>query len=522
MKNSIIFFLSVVIPIIIITFVLRDSYIQNTVLEDLKEEYSEPYEETVNHSLHAELQKDFSNAHEVTAACISCHNQRGEELLNSPHFTWEREAYIEGRGVTYIGKTNVINNFCTGIFSNEQSCNRCHAGYGWSDKSFDFDNQYNVDCLVCHDNTGTYEKMRGGAGYPEPGLDLSIIAQSAGRPKKANCGYCHFHGGGGNNVKHGDLEMALLTAPKEVDVHMGIDGANIHCVDCHTAENHEMLGKYYGTSSENNQRATCEQCHTNTPHTIAKLNEHVIKVACQTCHIPQYAKVNATKMRWDWSTATEKREDLPFEILDSLGNILYTSIKGDFDWEVNAIPDYIWFNGEADHHMISDKLDTDNTPLKINTLKGSALDDNSRIIPVKIHTGKQPYDTEYLTLLQAKLWGPHPGVGALWVDLDWDEALKNGMEYLGRPFSGNWDFIETAMYLPVNHMVSPSEEALQCEDCHTRNDGRLKNISGTYIPGQTTISSVDYFGRLVIIISFIGAMAHALFRIVSYKKRQTN
>ena len=54
--------------------------------------------------------------------------------------------------------------------------------------------------------------------------------------------------------------------------------------------------------------ATCQSCHGQTPHKAgsqaAKLNQHTDKVACQTCHIPQFARGGvATKMNWDWSTA---------------------------------------------------------------------------------------------------------------------------------------------------------------------------------------------------------------------------
>ena len=39
-------------------------------------------------------------------------------------------------------------------------------------------------------------------------VDLRLAAVSVGRPTITNCGSCHFYGGGGNNVKHGDLEEA--------------------------------------------------------------------------------------------------------------------------------------------------------------------------------------------------------------------------------------------------------------------------------------------------------------------------
>jgi octaheme c-type cytochrome (tetrathionate reductase family) len=524
MKNILTFFLSAIVPLVIISVVLRDARTDNLLLNELREQYPIVHIAPVDHSKHEALQREFHNPHEITATCLSCHTERGKELLESFHFTWEREAYIPGKGVTYLGKKNLLNNFCTGILSNEASCNRCHAGYGWSEKGFDFTNQYNVDCLVCHDQTGLYDKARGGGGYPEPNPDgnyFQTIVQNVGRPTKENCGYCHFHGGGGNNVKHGDLEMALLNTSRQVDVHMGLDGANMQCVDCHTTTNHQMKGRYYGVSSENTNRVTCEQCHTATPHLDHKLNEHVVKIACQTCHIPVYAKVNATKTYWDWSTAAQQfTGDEPIALYDSLGNPIYMPIKGDFHWETNAVPEYLWFNGTADHHLPTDKIDLEKLPVKINTLFGSYHDPESRIIPVKVHRGKQPYDSEHLTLLQAKLWDAQEGQGALWIDLDWEAALHAGMEYLERPFSGQWDFVETAMYLPVNHMVSPADQALSCADCHTRVDSRISAIDGAYIPGASRNAALDYFGIFIILSSLAGVTIHAILRFFLHKKHQ--
>lgn len=518
MKNIVTFFLSVIVPLVIITLVLRDNQKENTLLAGLKEEFANPYIPSVDHSKHDVLQRDFDNPHEITATCLSCHTERGAEVLGNAHWNWEREAYIEGRGVTYLGKKNLINNFCTGIASNEGTCNRCHIGYGWKDETFDFTNQNNIDCLICHDNTGLYDKARGGAGYPVPGLDFQTIVQNVGRPMNENCGYCHFHSAGGNGVKHGDLEMGMLGASREVDVHMGVDGGNLLCVDCHSASNHQMLGRYYGVASDSEQRVTCERCHTSFPHTDHKLNEHTVKVACQTCHIPIYAKVNATKMYWDWSTATRREEGLPYQVLDSLGNELYTSIKGDFNWAQNAEPEYYWFNGTADHHLLTDKIDLDELPLHINTLFGSYSDDDSRIYPMKVHRGKQPYDTEHMTIIQPKLWDAEANQGALWIDLDWEAALRTGMEYVNMPYSGKYDFIETEMFLPLSHMVSPSDQALSCDACHTRQDGRLAGIEGAYIPAQSNHAAIDYFGIFLLIMSLGGVLTHAIARYVIYRR----
>lgn len=523
MKNIFTFFLSVIVPLFIIIAVLSGAKKENLFLEDLRGQYPATHVPGSDHSKFEILQQEFDNPHEITAACLSCHTERGTELLESFHFTWEREEYIPGKGVTYLGKKNMINNFCTGILSNEASCNRCHAGYGWDEKDFDFSNQYNVDCLVCHDQTGMYEKARGGGGYPEVNPDnnhFMTIIQNVGLPTRENCGYCHFHGGGGNNVKHGDLEMALLNTTREVDVHMGVDGGNMNCVDCHLTTNHKLTGKYYGVSSENKDRVTCEQCHTSTPHIDNKLNEHVVKVACQTCHIPVYAKVNATKSRWDWSTAAPKfTGEEAIELYDSLGNATYLPIKGDFTWQVDVEPEYFWFNGTADHHLATDKIDPDKLPLEINTLFGSFHDKGSRIIPSKVHRGKQPYDIHNMVLLQAKLWDAEKGKGALWIDLDWEAALTAGMEYLDRPYSGEWDFVETEMFLPVNHMVSPAADALSCNDCHTRINSRMASIEGAYIPGSSRNAGIDYFGIFIILASVAGVSFHALLRYLSSRRR---
>jgi octaheme c-type cytochrome (tetrathionate reductase family) len=521
--SAITFFLAIIAPLLIVTVVLRQPEPDSSRLEDLRSKYPTEHIQGSDHSKMEVLQQDFSNPHEITAACLSCHTERGHEFLQSPHFSWERESYIPGRGVTYLGKKNLLNNFCTGVQSNEGSCMKCHAGFGWSSKDFDFDNPNNIDCIVCHDNTGTYQKASGMAGYPVMGADgpdFQAILGSMGRPRSENCGNCHFTGGGGNNVKHGDLELALLTAGRDVDVHMGVDGSNMDCVDCHSAENHRMKGRYYGVSSSAEGRLSCEECHTGLPHSNSILNEHSIKVACQTCHIPVYAKVNPTKMYWDWSTATRKKDGKGYEITDSAGNILYVSMKGDFLWEKDVTPEYVWFNGTADHHLLSDKIDPKQGILKINTLNGSYRDPNSKIIPVKVHRGRQPYDTKNLTIIQAKLWDKKAGKGALWVDLDWQSSLQAGMTYVNLPYSGEYDFIPTEMYLPVNHMVSPANEAVGCTECHTREGGRLAAMNDFYMPGRDRNEDLDMLGRWMLILSFAGVSVHSLIRIVAASRRK--
>jgi len=209
-------------------------------------------------------------------------------------------------------------------------------------------------------------------------VNLTKVAQSVGNPGKFNCGSCHFMSGGGNNVKHGDLEMAQLACDRNVDVHMAANGMDMSCVTCHTAENHQVKGRLYSVSSTNSNRATCEQCHTNTPHFDEMLNRHTAKVSCQACHIPTYAKVNPTKMSWKWSDAGELRDGEPYDEFNSDSTQEYLSIKGTFTWAKNVKPDYIWFNGTADHYLLGDTIKS--IPVQMNTLFGSHDNKESKIL----------------------------------------------------------------------------------------------------------------------------------------------
>ncbi len=482
-------------------------------LTKLKEKYSKKEKPIVDHSKFAILQQKFPSAQAATKACETCHNKAAEQVMASNHWNWEREEYVKGRGVIYLGKRNAINNFCIGTKGNEESCAKCHIGYGMTSSGKVYTDSLNIDCLVCHDNTETYVKAPEKAGYPAATLDLNKIAQSVGKPKNSNCGVCHFYGGGGNNVKHGDLESALFDATKDLDVHMAVDGMNLQCIDCHTTEHHNISGKVYSLSSMSHNRNTCEQCHTSTPHDDEILNEHTLKVACQTCHIPTYAKANATKMYWDWSTAGRLKNGQPYSEEDSMGNHSYLSIKGSFIWEKNVTPDYIWFNGTASHYLEGDIIQDTTKPLILNPLHGSYADDESKIIPVKIHLAKQPFDPVNKILIIPKLFAENKGEGAFWKDFDWQTAAKIGMEESHLPYSGKISFIKTEMLWPVNHMVAPKENSLQCNSCHTRENSRLAGLNDFYMPGRDYSKIIEEGGIWTIIITLIGVFIHGSGRI---------
>ncbi len=112
----------------------------------------------------AYFKEPFRDGPSVTRACLECHQTAAAELMRSAHWTWlGDEVRRPGQAPVPVGKKNLINNFCIAAQGNGPGCMKCHAGYGWKDDTFDFRSRQNVDCLVCHDRTGSYAKGAGGA-----------------------------------------------------------------------------------------------------------------------------------------------------------------------------------------------------------------------------------------------------------------------------------------------------------------------------------------------------------------------
>jgi octaheme c-type cytochrome (tetrathionate reductase family) len=498
------------------------------------------YQSTADHSRFKELQKTFKSGPEVTAACLICHTEAAKQLQKTKHWTWD---VVNTQTRQQLGKRRLINNYCTSTLSNEKDCMACHAGYGWADGSFDMTKQENVDCLVCHDTSGTYRKLPGYAGHPvykdvefPPGsgkivkaVDLTKVAQGVGRTSRQTCGACHFYGGGADGAKHGDLDSAMKNPGKYLDVHMDKAGLNFSCDTCHEASGHVILGSRYsleaaptgpaqvrGTHAA--QSSSCQSCHGNRPHPAkdAKLNEHTDKLACQTCHIPEFARDNVgTELYWDWSTATKLGPDgKPYQVKDPAGRRAFDSKRGSFVWDSYVTPQYRWFNGSFVYKGVGDKIDPSRTTV-INQPGGSPNDPESRIWPFKSHRGNQPYDKVNLVLAVSHNGGEDDA--ALWRNFDWQKALTAGMEKAGLPYSGQYGFAQTEMLWPITHMVAPKDDALKCEQCHAQ-EGRLAGIEGIYLPGRDRLPLLDLAGWLLASLTLLGVLVHGGLRIYTSRK----
>ena len=496
---------------------------------------------TADHSKFKQLEGPFATGPDVTKACLECHTEASKQVHRTKHWTWE---FLNPDNNQRLGKKNVINNFCISVPSNYGFCVTCHVGYGWKDANFDFGSEANVDCLVCHDTTGSYKKIPGRAGHPAyeemevpPGsgkkvkpANLVKIAQNVGKTSRDTCGACHFFGGGGDGVKHGDMDSSLAAPDKELDVHMDATGLDFTCGTCHQTSAHDVPGSRYAPVAADREGAhirgkadktnptTCPACHGNAPHKDeARLNTHARKIACQTCHIPTIARGGVpTKMSWDWSTAGQKGPDgKPLIKKDKKGHVIYDAKKGDFVLAENVVPEYQWFNGKVNYTLLGDKVSKSDGITRINWFEGGAEDGKSMIWPVKVFRGSQPYDPVNQTLVTPHTAGDDDT--SYWKNFGWEKAIAAGMASVGAPFSGKVDFVKTEMVWPITHMVAPKEKAVRCNECHTQG-GRLEKVGGIYIPGRDHLRWLDLIGFAVAGLALLGVLGHGALRYFAKRK----
>ncbi|MGB5490577.1 MAG: tetrathionate reductase family octaheme c-type cytochrome [Woeseiaceae bacterium] len=458
----------------------------------------------------AQLHKGYftEHAYEGTKSCLNCHGKIADDVITTGHFKWEGvSSNIENFEGGIHGKKDIINNFCIAIPSNEGRCTQCHIGYDYKDATYDFSNPDSVDCLVCHDQTGTYSKAPTTAGLPAAGVDLSLVAQSvaenSGMPTIDNCIDCHALAGGGDNVKHGDLSLSLADTTRDFDVHMGTDGGNLECVACHQVKrdtdgnllSHGIGGMPYHSVDEGVMKQ-CDDCHGDrfnihigtTVEPVIALAGHD-KLACQVCHIPAFARNTSTKVEWYWEDAGQNIDPIPVD--PATGRPTYDKKKGTFVWANDVRPTLRFFNGKYSKFLIGDNDTYSTLPAMLAEPQGDYTDTDAMIYPFKKMIGNQPADAVNQTMLVPHLFGMAGGPNPYWGVFDWNLALVDGATITGQPYSGSFEFVDTEMYLSVNHEVAPKEQAYgmdgACGDCHldTQIDWAALGWSGDPAAGGT-------------------------------------
>ena len=398
----------------------------------------------------------FETVQQVTEECLLCHEDSGTEILASNHWNWFTSNLSPStKSENLNGKHIPINNFCFAVSDSSNQCTTCHLPFSGMDESFEFNAAENIDCLVCHDQTVTYKRSPFGTGLPEQEMDLLAIAQSVGKPKSENCGTCHFGGSGGVLMRSVAMDKSLLNPTEEIDYHLG--GLGLGCGDCHETKSHSISGE---------SKAACEDCHDSEPHKKELLNQHSSAIACQTCHIPTYARSEAAITFWDWSKAGEERDSIE----NAFGEKTYYKSKGELVWAKNIRPEYYWNNGTDDYFELGEKNEKAKM-LDLNKPAGKISDANSKISPYKVVKVKQPYDPVNKYLIVPKLYG-EDGYSTI---NNWINASEKGMKIVNLDFSGSVDFIEAKMDWPINHMVMSADNALKCTSCHGKGGEGILN-----------------------------------------------
>jgi hypothetical protein len=227
-----------------------------------------------------------------------------------------------------------------------------------------------------------------------------------------------------------------------------------------------------------------------------------------------------TKLSWDWSTAGKLRDGKPYTIEEEFDGVeahSYMSIKGDFTWGRNVVPEYRWYKGELKQMTLDDEFDPATAPIDINPPTGNYHDTDARIWPFKIHRGKQPYDTVNNRILPIKLYG-RKGSGALWTEYDWGKALQAAADLNEKEYSGDYGFIRTNGFWPIKHMVAPKEQAVDCNECHSR-QGRLTEVTDFYLVGRDSNPFIEAFGLVAVMGGLFGVAGHGSIRYLAARRR---
>lgn len=254
-----------------------------------------------------------------------------------------------------------------------EGCGQCHIGGQYQAPLGEMMPMYKttqvekdaIDCLICHAaayDMNEKQVVVDGNGLKRWEQDRSMrAALSVTTPSAQSCLRCHQHNFGGDiYIDEGDpsyMESLRNTGdnrPRVLhpgskrgtpyspawDVHAA---AGVSCIECHTTQGHYIAKGTHSTTIMANDlpeaEVACENCHGAKPHaedsaTARYLNQHVERIACQTCHIPSLHDDNVT-MR-DFGNA---------EFEEHPGIYIYSDIVKE------SLPgsgiEYRWWNGDA-------------------------------------------------------------------------------------------------------------------------------------------------------------------------------
>ena len=404
------------------------------------------------------------------STCLACHRQQAVSMFGAVHYQWTGATPNVPNIPGDAGKDDLgFNTYCGSVETSRHiACYSCHAGAGLAPNQTMSETQLsNIDCMTCHqeqyrrtpappfenltftDYNGTVhtwrlpvEDAQGNFQYviDETRMPVSAVvaAQTVHTPTRGTCLSCHAYAAGSDCGKRGDLSAGMVNPPVAVDVHMSPQGANLTCQACHPFTSHRVLGR--GLDIRENdvpQRLTCTSpgCHSSTPHNITEVNNHTSRVACQACHIPEYAKLTTTEMERNWTT--------PFWFPGMFSN--QGGYKPEEIRQGNVTPTYSWFNGTS-YVYVRGQV----PPLRPDGMYEFAAPYGSvnegQIVPMKEHTSNSAMLDSTHQMIPFSTF-------TFFVTGDFSRAVQAGQDYFG--MTGNWSRVNVHTYQTINHQVEP-------------------------------------------------------------------
>jgi len=422
--------------------------------------------------------------------CLQCHEAEAHEVHGSVMYQWKGDTPDMVNGVAPQGKNaGGVNSYCINILGNWAGCGSCHIGLGAMPEDEATPEQLaNIDCMICHQKEYRRKKMDG-VFVPDTenmAITMDEAAQMVHRPVRSSCLTCHAYAGGGDAVKRGDLARAQgYTTDFHFDVHMATSGADLECQECHTFTNHRVAGKGSDLRPTDSEVVLeCANCHADMAgeeHEGSFLDRHMDRVACQTCHIPIYAKdasdstaTEATEVHRTWLDTHS--ESPPFHPVTDKANDL--------------MPKYRFWNRLSDNYLLGDVAVVDSHTGRYPTSRpiGDVADPDAKLYAFKYKTALQPItnSTSQLIALDTSVF---------FATADAAVATEKGLMNMGLPAGTPYSWVETDTYQMLNHQVSPSGQALHCDDCHgstSRMD--LQGDLGYALKDMTSVLCVQCHG----------------------------
>jgi len=491
--------------------------------------FSENENELRIEKMHARVFKQLGG-YKGPEACYACHQKEYLEISHSYHvhqgrITAEGKIAFDPSKAVDLGMYNrwysLSNTDRVKTPENQWKlmeaayCSQCHPGGGVL-KQYGMD----VDCLICHQQSG-YKGGKGigktPAGMDSHGfmiqsngarlaalmmagakaagdvkkLDLSHIPIKAmegvelriGMPRPDNCNFCHWKSNGKRGTKYGPYKG------KSTDVHYS---AGMLCQDCHITKKHQMgKGKIVDTAGTPKLRGTmktCTDCHGSLPHqgnNAEDINNHLDSIACVTCHIP---KTYPGVKRVNWLLGMDmvkmmKQYHWMLPIANLFGMATPENMTDQIDEMIGAYklknlvdfkPVYAWYNPDTLCTEIphpTGKRDDDNSKITpFNKVETVLFDDGTTPDVLKDPNGyRNGYPVPRAFVARAG------GKGKRETTLQEMRSWQNGRYK-------NAIIRRIPMYFSMLHSIAPAKEALTCNQCHTKEGGRLDFAALGYDP----------------------------------------